>query len=72
VLSDGQHFQQGMLATQKNDIISQGLRIHSIIQLDQFMCNNVQNRRFEKAPFSRFLRSWLYSVLKNGHFKLFF
>lgn len=45
VLSDGAHFQQGMLATQKNELVrSQSLQKGSVIQLTQFVCNVIQNR----------------------------
>ncbi|KAJ7943945.1 Replication protein A subunit [Quillaja saponaria] len=46
VISDGSHSQQGMLATQKNDLVSSGkLQKGSIVQLNSFVCNVVQNRR---------------------------
>ncbi|MED6147417.1 hypothetical protein PIB30_043809 [Stylosanthes scabra] len=45
VLSDGTHFQQGMLATQKNDLIHSGrLQKGSIILLHQYTCSIVQGR----------------------------
>lgn len=45
ILSDGVHTQQGMLATQRNDLVrSQKLQKGSIVQLTQFMCNVIQNR----------------------------
>ncbi|OIT05373.1 PREDICTED: replication protein A 70 kDa DNA-binding subunit A-like isoform X1 [Nicotiana attenuata] len=45
LLSDGEFLQQGMLATQKNDLIrSQQIQKGSIIQMNQFVCNNIQNR----------------------------
>lgn len=46
VLSDGSHYQQGMLATQKNELIYSGrLQQGAIIRLTQFICNVVQNRK---------------------------
>lgn len=45
LLSDGKHLQQGMLATQKNDLIrSEKLQKGSIVQLKQFICNVIQGR----------------------------
>lgn len=46
VLSDGLHYQQGMLATQKNELVHSGrLQKGSIVKLSQFICNVVQNRK---------------------------
>ncbi|XAR70718.1 hypothetical protein NMG60_11027679 [Bertholletia excelsa] len=45
LLSDGVHLQQGMLATQKNELVrSQSLQKGSIVQLTQFVCNVIQGR----------------------------
>lgn len=45
LLSDGTHIQQGMLATQKNDLIrSQQIRKGTIIQMNEFVRNVIQNR----------------------------
>ncbi|KAL6985635.1 hypothetical protein U1Q18_019011 [Sarracenia purpurea var. burkii] len=45
LLSDGSHLQQGMLATQKNDLVrSQSIQKGSIVQLTQFICNRIQGR----------------------------
>ncbi|XP_059640341.1 replication protein A 70 kDa DNA-binding subunit A-like [Cornus florida] len=45
LLSDGLHLQQGMLATQKNDLVrSQKLQKGSVVQLTQFVCNIIQKR----------------------------
>lgn len=45
LLSDGVHLQQGMLATQRNELVrSQRLQKGSIVQLTQFVCNLIQNR----------------------------
>jgi len=46
ILSDGLHHQQGMLATQKNELVHNGrLQEGSIVKLAQFICNDVQNRK---------------------------
>lgn len=46
VVSDGSFYQQGMLATQKNDLVSSGkLQKGSIVRLTQFICNVVQARK---------------------------
>ncbi|KAG8375200.1 hypothetical protein BUALT_Bualt10G0075700 [Buddleja alternifolia] len=45
LLSDGSFTQQGMLATQRNDLVrSEKLQKGSIVQLTQFVCNLIQNR----------------------------
>lgn len=45
LLSDGLHSQQGMLATQRNDLVKSGrLQKGSVIQLTQFVCNVIQQR----------------------------
>ncbi|XP_075522665.1 replication protein A 70 kDa DNA-binding subunit A-like isoform X1 [Primulina tabacum] len=45
LLSDGEFTQQGMLATQRNELIrSEMLQKGSIVQLTQFVCNLIQNR----------------------------
>ncbi|KAK4389126.1 Replication protein A DNA-binding subunit C [Sesamum angolense] len=45
LLSDGVFTQQGMLATQRNDLVrSEKLQKGSIVQLTQFVCNLIQNR----------------------------
>ncbi|XP_049361733.1 replication protein A 70 kDa DNA-binding subunit A [Solanum verrucosum] len=45
LISDGTHIQQGMLATQKNDLIrSQQIRKGTIIQMKEFVRNVIQNR----------------------------
>ncbi|KAF4377891.1 hypothetical protein F8388_018492 [Cannabis sativa] len=44
-LSDGSHFQQGMLGTQVNDLVRQGkLQKGSLIRLNEFVCTPVQGR----------------------------
>ncbi|KAL9177359.1 hypothetical protein ABFS82_01G053300 [Erythranthe guttata] len=46
LLSDGTFTQQGMLATQRNDLVrSDKLQKGSIILLVQYVCNLIQNRR---------------------------
>ncbi|KAL3613777.1 hypothetical protein CASFOL_041851 [Castilleja foliolosa] len=46
LISDGVFMQQGMLATQHNDLVrSEKLQKGSVIQLKQFVCNLIQNRR---------------------------
>ncbi|KAG0479184.1 hypothetical protein HPP92_013903 [Vanilla planifolia] len=46
LLSDGVHHQQGMLATQMNDIVKSGqLQKGSIVKLNEFFCNTIQGRR---------------------------
>eukprot|EP00898_Chlorokybus_atmophyticus_P002303 jgi/Chlat1/3073/Chrsp21S03384 len=45
-LSDGQYSQQGMLATQLNHHVqSNAVKPGTVLQLDEFICNTVQNRR---------------------------
>ncbi|KAJ8458785.1 hypothetical protein OPV22_031711 [Ensete ventricosum] len=46
LLSDGAHMQQTMLATQMNGLVKLGaLQKHSIVRLNEFICNVIQNRR---------------------------
>jgi len=46
VLSDGSFYQQGMLATQMNELVhSAKLQKGSVVRLTQFICNDVQNRK---------------------------
>ncbi|KAK3226940.1 hypothetical protein Dsin_006802 [Dipteronia sinensis] len=45
VLSDGSLSQQGMLATQRNELVTSGLlQIGSVIRLTKYTCNVIQNR----------------------------
>mmetsp|Transcript_27892 Transcript_27892/g.39242 ORF Transcript_27892/g.39242 Transcript_27892/m.39242 type:complete len:642 (-) Transcript_27892:59-1984(-) len=45
ILSDGQHYVQGMLATQINHMVHSGqIADNSIVRVDDFMNNSVQNR----------------------------
>uniref|UniRef100_A0A7N0ZYF7 Replication protein A subunit n=1 Tax=Kalanchoe fedtschenkoi TaxID=63787 RepID=A0A7N0ZYF7_KALFE len=45
MLSDGIHVQQGMLATQKNHLVSSGIvKKWTVVRLDQFVVNHVQTR----------------------------
>lgn len=57
LLSDGEFTQQGMLATQRNELVrSEKLQKGSIVQLTQFVCNLIQNRMsvFETTPHAYF------------------
>ncbi|CAK8540260.1 unnamed protein product [Lathyrus sativus] len=46
VLSDGSYYEQGMLATQKNELVHSGrLQKGSIVKLLQFVTNDVQRRK---------------------------
>jgi hypothetical protein len=46
IVSDGVHWASAMLATQKNDLIRSGqLKEFTVFKLDEFICNNVQNRK---------------------------
>lgn len=45
LLSDGTHYQQGMLGTQLNELVKSGkLQKGSIVRLRQYVCNPVQER----------------------------
>ncbi|KAL0550549.1 hypothetical protein IC582_015071 [Cucumis melo] len=45
LVSDGTHFQQGMLGTQLNELVKSGkLQKGSIVRLRQYVCNPVQER----------------------------
>ncbi|TKY70126.1 Replication protein A 70 kDa DNA-binding subunit C [Spatholobus suberectus] len=45
-LSDGSVYQQGMLFTQKNELVHSGrLQKGSVVRLTQFICNSVQGRQ---------------------------
>ncbi|CAL1705705.1 unnamed protein product [Somion occarium] len=46
IVSDGEHFLQAMLATQLNNLVDEGhVGKYSIIRVDKFTCNLVQERR---------------------------
>ncbi|KAJ3688250.1 hypothetical protein LUZ61_017414 [Rhynchospora tenuis] len=46
LLSDGAHTQQAMLATQLNSLVKEGnLQAGSIVQLHEYVCNQIQGRR---------------------------
>lgn len=46
IVSDGQHFMQGMLSTSLNGIASSGeFDKMVVVKVDQYACNNVQNRK---------------------------
>lgn len=45
-ISDGEHFQQAMLATQLNALINQGeIKLFSLVRLNDYICNKLQNKR---------------------------
>ena len=47
MLSDGIHFQQAMLATQLNDLVTGNLlQPDCIVRLNEFLCNIVQGRKY--------------------------
>lgn len=47
LLSDGTHFQQGMLGTQLNGLVKSGkLQKGSVVHLKQYVCNPVQDRLY--------------------------
>lgn len=53
LLSDGSYLQQGMLATQRNDLVrSERLQKGSVVQLTQFVCNIIQQRMYGLIPYS--------------------
>ena len=61
IVSDGVHFMQSMLATQMNpQIENDTIGRHSVIQLDKFIVNFVQNRRYLLS----------YSCTKPSHFNV--
>lgn len=46
VISDGQHYQQSMLATQLNHMVTDGpIKEYCVIQLTEFICSEVANRK---------------------------
>ena len=52
ILSDGVHFVQAMLATQLNELVSNGDIVkNSIVVIDKLTCNFVHEKRFEHCPF---------------------
>ena len=53
LLSDGSFHQQGMLATQLNELVtSQKMQKGSIVQLNQFVCNTIRGRLYVFYRFS--------------------
>lgn len=63
VLSDGEFYEQGMLATQKNDLIHSGrLQKGSIVKLLQFVTNDVQRRKYVASFFMPLLFIFLFSI----------
>ncbi|KAJ1396889.1 Zinc finger, CCHC-type [Sesbania bispinosa] len=52
VMSDGKYYQQGMLATQKNELVrSRSLQKGSVVRLTQFICNVVQGRNSDSVRY---------------------
>lgn len=50
VMSDGSHSQPGMLGTQQNFLVQQGLlQEGSVVRLNQFTCTTVQKRKYVKT-----------------------
>lgn len=48
LLSDGTHTQQAMLATQLNPMVKSGsLQTGSIVRLNEYICNQIQGRRYD-------------------------
>lgn len=48
LLSDGIHTQQAMLATQLNPMVKSGsLQTGSIVRLNEYICNQIQGRRYD-------------------------
>lgn len=46
ILSDGSHFQQAMVTTKLNELITSGtLKLNCIVCLKQYICNEVQGRK---------------------------
>lgn len=45
ILSDGQCFVQGMVATQLNELIANGIRENNIIRVNEYMVNNVKGKK---------------------------
>ena len=46
VISDGVHYQQAMLATQLNEMVSEGkVETRCVVQLKEYLCNTVQNKK---------------------------
>ena len=47
VISDGEFYQQAMLAVQQNHLITSGeLAVHGVIRLLEHMCNPIQGRKY--------------------------
>ncbi|KFK28581.1 hypothetical protein AALP_AA7G015700 [Arabis alpina] len=45
MLSDGSYKTQGMLATDQNQLVNEGiLQVHSIVRLNHFLCSNIKDR----------------------------
>ena len=64
VISDGESAQSAMLATQLNDRVKTGLvKKGSIVQLSEYMCSTVQNRKSVSLSLSR-ARAYMVFVSK--------
>lgn len=62
LLSDGTHMQQAMLATQMNHVVKSGkLQKGSIVRLTEFICNLIQNRKYDFFCYSSSLGSLHFS-----------
>lgn len=54
ILSDSVLTQQTMLATQLNDRVKNGaVRVGSVVQLIEYICSTVQNRKYVRFLFTR-------------------
>ncbi|KAJ1400506.1 hypothetical protein SESBI_29491 [Sesbania bispinosa] len=53
MVSDGSYYQQGMLATMKNELVrSRSLQKGSVVRLTRFICNVVQGRNeMNQSPY---------------------
>lgn len=64
VMSDGSHSQPGMLGTQQNFLVQQGLlQEGSIVCLNQFTCTTVQKRKYVKTMLDSFFHPFRNSML---------
>ena len=51
IISDGVHFVQAMLATQLNDLVTNGeITRNAVVIVDKLTCNFVQDKRFVHLP----------------------
>jgi enterochelin esterase-like enzyme len=70
ILSDGVHWAQAMLATQLNDLVKNDqIQVHTVLRLQEFIVNNVQNRKYEPdAPMRLNRIAGLYLLLRLNRF----